>query len=538
MWEIGWRDRVWSDLSQPWDIIVIGGGITGAGILRQATQKELKVLLVDANDFAFGTSSRSSKMVHGGFRYLRNRQYSVTHEAVREREWMLRAAPNLVTPLPFVIPRYRSSGMHSWETYFGVILYDLMAPKWHHRIFSNKELCEKFPWLNQLGLLGGNEYYDAEMDDARLVLRIIRESVAIGGTALNYAAVTGLMRDRSGKICGVQITDRASSFEKQVECTSRVVINASGPWSDEIRHQIQEPPRLRKLRGSHLVFKFEDFPLHSAVTLMHPVDNRAMFALPWEGTTLIGTTDLDHIFNPSEEPFATEGEIEYIMQAIQAIFPGLHLGRDKIISTFSGLRPVINTGLADPSKESRAHVVWDEQGLVTITGGKLTTFRIMAAEALQKASAYLPSQPEFSMHAPIFDPLICEISPDQVDSKTFAYLAGRYGNEVTQFLCASDPSELENIRYLPNLWAELRWAANQEGIVHLDDLLLRRVRLGLQLPEGGLAELEKVKRIVQPALGWNDQTWQAEVRRYRAIWLSSYSQSPEKMRIQANSVQI
>lgn len=527
MWGIGWRDRVWSELSQAWDIIVIGGGITGAGILREAVQKKLRVLLLDANDFAFGTSSRSSKMVHGGFRYLRNRQFDVTHEAVREREWMLREAPNLVTPLPFIMPRYKSSGMHSWELYFGVILYDLMAPKWEHQIFSTPQLLEICPSLKKEGLRGGNLYYDAQMDDARLVLRILREAVAAGGSALNYAAVTGLLRDRLGQVCGVAVTDRAGPGSRTQECTARVVINASGPWSDDLRSQIQAAPRLRKLRGSHILFKQEDFPLRRAFTLVHPVDRRAMFALPWEGTTLIGTTDLDHTFDMADEPFATGREVDYIMTAIRDIFPGLGLTADRIISSFAGLRPVINTGKADPSKESRAHVVWDENRLITVTGGKLTTFRIMAAEALQCAGQYLPGNPEFHLHPPIFERVEPEFDPKQLDARSAAHLLGRFGPEAIQFMHAADQGELERIEYLPNLWAELRWAACHEGVIHLDDLLLRRVRLGLLLPQGGLPWIERIRRIVQPELGWDDATWQAEVRRYQAIWASCYSPAPQ-----------
>ena len=532
MWGTGWRDQLWSELDQDWDIIIIGGGITGAGVLREAVQKRLKVLLVDANDFSYGASSKSSKMVHGGFRYMKNRQFDVTREAVREREWMLREAPNLVTSLGFLVPAYKAARGVRWEFAAGLIIYDLMAPKWAHHSFDTQQLLRICPLLNPTNLSGGFLYYDAQMDDSRLVLRLLKEAVSAGGTALNYASVDALLRDHAGKVCGVRIRDTSGLHSRDAECKARVVINAAGPWSDQIRNQITAPPRLRKLRGSHLVFRNADFPLQQAVTLAHPFDHRAMFALPWEGVTVIGTTDLDHQSPLSEEVFASEQEIEYILQALTATFPSLGLGREHIISSFSGLRPIINTGKANPSQESRAHVVWDEQGLITITGGKLTTFRIMASEALQKASIYLPGSLEFKLRPPIFNPAPCGIPVQGIDPFTETHLTGRYGCEVMDFIKSVAPDELKPIAALPNLWAELRWAARCEGVIHLDDLLLRRVRLGLLLPGGGFTWMGQIKAIVQQELGWDDPFWQTEENRYRQIWLSSFSPSPEGTRLQ------
>jgi len=532
MWGPGWRDRLWSDLDQDWDVIVIGGGITGAGVFREAVQKKLKVLLVDANDFSFGTSSKSSKMVHGGFRYLKNRQYGVTYEAVCEREWMLKEAPNLVTSLAFAVPDYQAARRVRWEFAAGLVIYDLMALKWAHRKFDRQQLLRLCPQLNPAGLTGGYLYYDAEMDDSRLVLRILQEAIAAGGSALNYASVDALLRDRSGKVHGVRLRDTSGLNDRAQECRASVVINAAGPWSDAVRSQIAAPPRLRKLRGSHLVFCRADFPLQQAVTLVHPSDHRSMFALPWEGVTLIGTTDLDHTVSPSENVFASDQEIEYILQVLNASFPALELGRAQIISTFSGLRPVINTGKPNPSQESRAHVVWDESGLITITGGKLTTFRIMASEALQKAIPYLPTGLEFKLRPPIFDPPPCDFGQANIDAFAAAHLTGRYGCNVEDFLQASLPAELKPIESLPNLWAELRWAARNEGVIHLDDLLLRRVRLGLLLPDGAAAWMDQIKSIIQPELGWDESRWLSEENRYRQVWLSSYSPSPEDTRLQ------
>ncbi|MCD4673852.1 MAG: FAD-dependent oxidoreductase, partial [Anaerolineaceae bacterium] len=224
MWTQGWRDRIWSEIDdKPWDIIIIGGGITGAGVLREAVDAGLRVLLLEAKDFSFGTSSRSSKLVHGGFRYLRNRQYDLTRESVREREWMLRAAKHLVTPLGFCMPSYKHSKTPAWQMDVGVILYDLMASKWAHRNFSRAKLLKECPALNPEGLKGGHLYFDAQMDDSRLVLRILQEAVAAGGTAINYARVTGLLRTTEGQACGVIVQDQGSSEMREKAVEARVV---------------------------------------------------------------------------------------------------------------------------------------------------------------------------------------------------------------------------------------------------------------------------------------------------------------------------
>lgn len=526
MWQKGWRSEVWQELDQQWDIIVIGGGITGAGVFRRAVAEGYKTLLIEAADFSFGTSSRSSKLVHGGFRYLRNKQFDVTRESVREREWLLKEAKNLVTPLGFVMP-CPGDVKTSAQFAIGVVIYDLLAPKWKHSFLSRKKVIRTFPQIEKPDLKGAFLYYDAEMDDARLVQHIIREGVAAGGTAINYCKAEKLLRSKTGEVCGVQLKDEGSSNLDIKEARSAVVINATGPWSDDLRAQVNAPARLRRLRGSHLIFPRERLPLPHAVTLLHPRDRRAMFAIPWEGTTMIGTTDLDHSLSLSRgEPFATLAEIDYILEAGNATFPSAHLKQEDILSTFSGLRPVINTGAADPSKESRAHVVWEENGLITVTGGKLTTFRIMAEEALQMASARLPHTIILEDRKPYFDPLPKIEAGGRILSSEFAYLIGRYCAETEDLLNTARDGENQPIQNLPNLWSEIRWAARTGAVEHLDDLLLRRVRVGMLLPDGASAEMDRIRSIAQQELGWNDNKWLAEEKRYREIYQNSYSPAP------------
>ncbi|MGZ6248731.1 MAG: glycerol-3-phosphate dehydrogenase/oxidase [Syntrophales bacterium] len=527
MWRSGWREQFWSGIDQPWDLLIIGGGITGAGVLRQAVRAGLKTLLVEAKDFAFGTSSRSSKLIHGGFRYLRNKQISVTKESVREREWMLREAPNLVTPLSFLLPNFERYHFPSWKLGLGVILYDLLAPKWNHRKYSGPKLLEACPSLNGEGLLGGFQYYDAVMDDARVLLRILRESVQAGGKALSYARAEKLLRTGDGRVSGALLRDMASPDGKTAEVKAKAVVNASGAWSDEIRNQLGQPPRLRRLRGSHLIFARAKLPFNQAVTLFHPRDGRAMFVIPWEGTTIVGTTDIDHdpaLDKEYAEPFASGDEVSYMMEAVSFLFPSLGISEKDIISSFSGLRPVIHTGASSPSKESRAHALWEEDGLITITGGKYTTFRIMSRETIDKVLARL-GKPSSAIDKRIFNSL-ADLSSFSLDPITLAYLKGRHGNETAALLTAAKQGELERIEQVPNLWAELRWAAREEGVVHLEDLLLRRVRLGLLLPQGGRDFLGRIRDIVQTELGWTDERWLQEEAAYVKTWQSYYSPRP------------
>jgi len=527
MWHKGWREQIWREISQPWDAIVVGGGITGAGVLRQSVAAGLKTLLVEANDFSSGTSSKSSKLIHGGLRYILNKQFRVTQESVREREWMLRTAPHLVDKLGFIFPNLER--YHAATRQIGIVLaiYDLLAPKWDHRRYGRQGLAKACPILKKDDLKGGYLYYDAVMDDCRVVLRVIREAVRAGGTALNYARVEKLLRMEDGNVCGVALKDVSGTDGKTAEIQAKVVINASGAWSDEIRGQLGQPGRLRRVRGSHLVFPRAKLPVSTGITLLHPGDNRAMFVIPWEGTTIMGTTEVDQAVELDRayaEPFAGADEIAYIMEAAGFLFPDLKLSNDDITSTFAGLRPIVRGGAGSASKESRAHALWLEDGMVTITGGKYTTFRIMSKQALELALTRI-GKPARLLQQRIFNPLP-EMKYGDIDPVTLHYLAGRYGDEAPQLMAAAGKDELEHIDLTPNVWAELRWAAQSEGVVHLDDLLMRRVRLGLLLPGGGKSFLKQIRGIVQTELGWNDDRWQQEESGYLQTWQRYYSPSP------------
>ncbi|MCI0397733.1 MAG: glycerol-3-phosphate dehydrogenase/oxidase [Chloroflexi bacterium] len=521
MWTVNWRDRAWGQLDRPWDMIVIGGGITGAGVLREATRAGLRTLLVEAGDFASGTSSRSSKVVHGGLRYLRNGQVHTTLASVHERERLLREGKGLVTPLGFVYATFQGDHTPLWLVGLALTIYGLLGRRWGHKRYGAADLRRLCPHLAEAGLKGGYRYFDAQTDDARLVLRLVREGVRSGGLALNYARAEGLLRRNDGQVCGVALRDLApGGCGRTVEIQAAVVVNATGAYADELRRQVGAPPRLRRLRGSHLVFPAGRLPVVRSINFAHPADGRPVFALPWEGVTLFGTTDVDHDQPGDAEPAMSPAEAEYLLEAARYAFPGLALTPADVQASFAGVRAVVGTGKADPSKESREHVLWQEKGLLTISGGKLTTFRAMAHDALQ--AIRLPGRPSLQEGRVLDEPGEL-VAPAGVGPARWLRLLGRYGAETGEVVAAAGPGELAPAGQSMALWAELRWAARAEGVVHLDDLLLRRVRLGLLLPQGGLPWLEEIRAIVQPELGWDDARWEEEAAAYAGRWQSAYS---------------
>ncbi len=531
MWTLEWRDRVWSALDQTWDLIIIGGGITGAGILREATRAGYKALLVEAGDFASGTSSRSSKLVHGGLRYLRNAQFKLTIESVRERERLLREGRGLVVPIGFLMPCFSTDPLPKWTFGMGLTIYDLLAFRWEHRFYNADGIIELCPLINREFLLGGYRYFDAQTDDARLVLRIIREACRQGGTALNYARVEELCRTRKGWVCGIVLRDVASpERNRSLEVKSPLIINATGAWADILRaNSLRVETKalrkhLRKLRGSHLVFPWEKVPLTRAISFCHPQDGRAVFTFPWMGVTIMGTTDVDHLEQDISNPSISPQEFDYLMKAITFAFPSLHLKEEDVQSTFSGIRAVVDSGKSNPSRESREHVIWYENGLLTVTGGKLTTFRITAHDTLRKVQRMLPGEQRFRTGSRILDESCLEIlNMVSLEPSKKVHLLGRYGQDMRELINIAQPDDWKPIPSTNTLWGEIRFACRSEGIVHLDDLLLRRVRLGLLLPDGGISLLEKIRPVVQSELKWDDNKWNDETNNYQCLWRKAYA---------------
>ena len=519
-WQAGWRGGLGELFAREWDLLVVGGGITGAGILLEASRRGLKALLVEQRDFAWGTSSRSSKLVHGGLRYLKEGRLGLMRESVHEREALLREAPGLVREQPFAFADY--AGRKPGRTSFlaGLAIYDLMAGRRERHYVGADEFRMMAPNLRQDGLLGGICYTDAKTDDARLVLRVLQEAQLHGGRAVNYMAVKSLLR-ADGKVCGARLEDGVDGTGHEIRAA--LVVNATGAWADQLRAQGGAAPRLRPLRGSHLVLPAWRLPLSQAISLMHPADGRPVFAFPWEGVTLVGTTDVDHAGGMEQEAAITRTELDYLMAALNFQFPQLALTEPDIVATYAGVRPIIDSGHGDPSKAARDHAVWVEEGLLTVTGGKLTTFRAIALDVLKHARPLLPGWRGELAPQPLFGAPPAIAPHAQVKGALLERLLGRHGQHTPALLAAAGGGELETIPGTETLWAELRWAARAEAVVRLEDLLLRRTRLGLQLRGGGAGMMERIRAICQPELGWPDARWDSGQAAYLALWNAHYS---------------
>jgi glycerol-3-phosphate dehydrogenase len=520
-WDAEWRSQAWQAIRGPWDVLVIGGGITGAGILREATRLGMHALLVEQRDFAWGTSSRSSKLVHGGFRYLKEGRLMLTRNSVREREQLLHEGPGLIDPLGFLLTVYKGDFPGRWTFEMGLTVYDLLALRWDHAYYSPQDFRLLAPHINQDDLQGGFRYGDAQTDDARLTLRVIQEAAAEGAVAINYVKALSLILEH-GDVRGVQLANMVDGG--QDEAFARVVINATGSWADVLRKQAGGPARMRPLRGSHLIFPNWRLPVAQAVSFLHPYDHRPVFIFPWEKVTLVGTTDVDHTAPLDLEPAISPEEVAYLMAAVEYQFPSLSINLDDVISTYAGVRPIIGSGKHKPSEESRDHVIWEENGLFTVTGGKLTTFRLIALDVLNAIRERLPEMAEPSHDMPVLNTVDrqlpgCEGLRDGCRKR----LLGRYGSDAISLVKAAQPGEMEPIAGTDYLWAELRWCARSEGVCHLDDLLLRRTRLGQIVPNGAETILPVVKQICQSELAWDDKRWQQEQEDYLALWKGNYS---------------
>lgn len=505
--------------STQWDIIIVGGGITGAGVLREAVRRGYRALLLEQKDFAWGTSSRSSKMIHGGLRYLAQGDIKLTRHSLTERERLLREAPGLIERMGYNFTLRKGIFPGRWAFSLILWIYDRLARIRDNRYYSKQQILAKFNGLEQQDLQGACYYTDAVTDDARLVLRVLQESIAAGGCALNYTPVNELLTE-SGEVVGVELQDG----DKTLSLKASIVVNATGAWADRLRNKVNPEKRVRPLRGSHLVLPQHRLPVPEVLALMHPLDKRSVFIFPWEGTTVVGTTDLDHSAALDSEVSIAAQEVDYLLQAANSQFPEQNISTADVISCFAGVRPVIGSDKSkDPSKERRDHAVWTDRGLITVSGGKLTTFRLIALDVIAAAENYLPRPQPYTDDC-IFTPTT---TPPELlfptDTGRSSRLLGRFGSCATRLLADTDPSEHALIEGTGFSLAECRWAARHEAVHHLDDLLLRRTRLGLLLPKGGEQLFAALRGICLDELGWTTSDWDRELVRYRELWQRYYS---------------
>lgn len=522
------------------DLLVIGGGITGAAIARDAATRGLGVALVEREDWASGTSWRSTKLIHGGLRYLRTGNVKLVFESLCERGRLARLAPHLVRPVDFLFPAYRRRGMPPWIVGIGLTLYDLLAlgqtPRRHRRL-SRQELVRWEPALESPALLSGAVYSDARTDDARLTLENVIDAVSLGAVAVSRVEVSGLLHDATatGAASGADVLDRESG--RTLPIRARLVVSATGPWADRMRSLDNSgaAPRLRLAKGIHVTLPARRLPVSRPVAFPGS-GGRLLFAIPDGPVTLLGTTDTDYA-GSLDEVAADASEVAYLLKEANATFPATLLTESDVVATFAGLRPLVREPgkrVEDTSREDALLVSAD--GLLTVTGGKLTTHRRMAARAMDRAARLLaaqgiavpasrtesrpfPGAPATSMEDCVSEIIRIAASSDPpIDARTADHLARRYGSRATQVLeLVAGESELARplCPGLPDIEAEVVFAARREDARSLSDALIRRTHLFWQAPRQGEEALERAATLMGRELDWSDQRMESEIAAYR-----------------------
>jgi len=508
------------------DVLVIGGGITGAGVARDAAMRGLSVALVDASDFASGTSSRSSRLVHGGVRYLEHGQLGLVFEACRERRILATIAPHLVRPLQFMWPVYEKARIRLWKLRAGLFLYDALAlgrNLGRHRTISTHVVTALEPELRHMGMTGGALYFDAATDDIRLTLATVLSARDSGAIVLNHVSVHDLLMTSDG-VCGARAVDLRTGVD--VEIRARAVVNAAGPWSDAIV-RMAEPQARRAVRGTkgvHVSVPRDRVRNNGALTLLSPIDGRVMFVLPAGAFSIIGTTDTEFDGRP-ERVRATVADVTYLLRSANAFFPGAHLMASDVVSAWAGIRPLVASGDKDPDAASREHAIaWTVPGLLSVTGGKLTTYRAMAADVMDtiarrlrvghgRAATHTESLPGGDM-ASLEDELALARAtigaPDIAEHLVHAY--GTRWRAIWQ-LASVDRALAE--RLIPELHyiaAELDWGVAHEMARTLGDLLIRRLHVAFETRDHALSIAPAVAERLAPVMSWNVED---ELQSYR-----------------------
>lgn len=527
---------------RPLDLVVIGGGITGAGVALDAASRGLRTLLVERDDFASGTSSRSSKLVHGGLRYLQQGDVRLVYEALAERQRLRRNAPHLVKVLPFLLPIFTRDGLFNrkvaWALGKAMWMYDLTGGarigKLHQRLDVDETL-RYMPTLPPERLAGSYLYYDATTDDARLTLTVARTAALDhGAIALNRAAVVDLLHE-DGRLVGVRLD--VDGLDEPLDVRAAHVVSATGVWSDRVRGlgRDVDPDTIRPAKGVHITVPWTKVRNEIAAVVPVPKDRRSVFVVPWGDETYIGTTDTDYD-GPLDDPRCTEEDVDYLLRAINGSVQE-PITREDVTGTWAGLRPLVKTDASGRTADlSRRHrVTVDDDGLVTINGGKLTTYREMAQDTVDTVVEQLDAEVRARVHGRSRTrrmPLRGAVGYEQVlaggargagrsglTDEAVTHLADRYGGEarVVMAMIERDPSLgqrlVEHHRFLR---AEVVYAVRYEMAMSLDDVLTRRVPLRLRDAAAALEVAEDVARAIGPELGWDAARVEAEVRSFRA----------------------
>jgi glycerol-3-phosphate dehydrogenase len=514
------------------DLLVIGGGINGAGVLREAASRGLRAFLVERSDFASGTSSRSSKMIHGGLRYLAHGHLGVTREACRERDLLAARNPNLVRPLPFLFASFEGGKIAPWQVRAALLTYSAVAnfrKTARYRMLSREQVADYSRDVRIDGLRAAGLYFDAQVDDARLVIEVLKSARRFGGDAANHVEAVEFLRAADGRLAGARVRDRLEG--RTLSLRAGVVVNAAGPAIERVRgiDRPDAPAVLRPAKGVHLVIPRQRIHARGAVTF-EARDGRHLFLCPFDDVALIGTTDT--FTDEIDEPIVTIDEVHYLLAAANEAFPTAGLNTNDIRSVFAGVRPLVAPAGAEspPSDVSReAEVSRGASGLLSVAGGKLTSFRAMGERVVGCALALLPparrraSGPSRTAELPLRDDDFARAELEEslrrrfsVSERAAEHLVTAWGSAAEALLEAAPAEWRRPIGGSRYLYAEIPWSFRSECAATLCDLLERRVRLALFAEGQGLPQLAQIAEVAAAAAGWDAERTRAEATAYAA----------------------
>ncbi len=511
---------------EEFDLLVIGGGITGVAVARDAAMRGFRTALVEKDDFGSGTSSRSTRLIHGGIRYLEYGEFKLVFDACSERRVMRKVAPRLARPLPFLYPLYRGQKPAPWKLRAGMIIYDalsLFRNVQRHRWLYPAEVQRREPLVAGRGLLSAGRYYDVQVNDARLTLITAKAAHLHGAVMVNHARVTGLMK-AGGRVVGTHVLDEIGG--REIGIRARIVANATGIWTDDVLglDKRDRDPMIRPTKGIHLLISHARLQSQHAIIFPVPSDGRHIFLIPWGDFTLIGTTDTDYQ-GGLNNPAADLNDVEYLLEAVHHTFPGAQIRHDDVVSTFAGLRPLVSAP-GDPSALSREHVILENQsGLITIAGGKLTTHRLMAEQLTDRVQKRLAE--EFGLHAqsecrtkePLEGAQIERVRVSGTGETVGKHLVDAYGGDATWALAYAEENPSLGERIVPEnpyLMAEVLYGVQHEMALTLCDVLIRRTHVIYETRGGGLERARAVAQLMAPRLGWDEVEIERQVVDYAA----------------------
>ena len=498
--------------TERFDIVIIGGGITGAGVARDAAGRGLKVALVEAKDFSHGTSSRSSKLVHGGIRYLENMEFHLVFEALSERTKLFEIAPNLVHPLRFMIPLFKSSRVGMFKMGMGMLLYDALAlfrsPEMHERL-SRDQTLNRMPMVNSQGLIGSYIYSDAYMDDARLVIETLRDANEEKAICANYLKVIKTKFEKiegQDRVQALEIEDQLTKEKFFIQCDH--VVCTVGPWTDLVGEKLVSDWKniLRPTKGIHLTLNKNRLPLSSAVVMAAEHGDRIVFAIPRHEMIIIGTTDTDFSGNP-DEVVVTAEDVTYLLKITNEHFPGAQLSEKDIISTYAGVRPLVKDESHNEGKTSREHTILsDPRGFTFVAGGKYTTYRLMSEQIVDQVIKHWPVERKLSLGSckttEALNPYVTTAAYERAQQvvvpgdKVLHWMVERYGEEAFEILKVYGSHN--------SIWQlEAFQAVYKTMCLNLVNFYSLRVPLVLAYEDHGLSFIDEIAGVFQSALGWS-----------------------------------